>query len=467
MSTHNLRYTDENSNSINRRRRRQSTLYSSNPVTDSLPVDCILVCSHNDDKKNDNEQNNNRNKMSRSERRQRFENHLTNKQGLKLERVKSITDRIEYVKVHTPFEILLLTAEKIRMKLPIEKIVAKELGTSTHNASCWHRFTEWLKKPFRLDPSLARDDIDYYTAVYSPNIKKFTPFFNELRGSKELYFTPSERSLLTYELLSRAHFDGDGDGNDYDDDDDDDNPQEPVARRPVINTVDGLRSGLKRPGIARLITKKAYDCCFPLHEPLRDNLTNIDNTDLNDREKLQKHWATMRQCLKFQPLSLIRSYMGEKIAFYFALCGFYNLMLIPPSLVGLIIFIYGAASVATDQPTSDICGSYGESTYMCPRCDKTCPFWKLSDSCVYSKVSYVFDNTATVVFAVLMSLWARWFIEFWKRREATLQYHWDSIDFEENLEPIRPEFEREAQKKGEKNINPITNVLFFLCNLIN
>ncbi len=59
----------------------------------------------------------------------------------------------------------------------------------------------------------------------------------------------------------------------------------------------------------------------------------------------------MRQCLKFQPLSLIRSYMGEKVAFYFALFGFYNQMLIPPSLVGLIIFIYGAGSVATDKPT--------------------------------------------------------------------------------------------------------------------
>jgi hypothetical protein len=43
--------------------------------------------------------------------------------------------------------------------------------------------------------------------------------------------------------------------------------------------------------------------------------------------------------------------MGEKVAFYFALSGFYNQMLIPPALVGLIIFIYGAASVFTDQPT--------------------------------------------------------------------------------------------------------------------
>ncbi len=59
----------------------------------------------------------------------------------------------------------------------------------------------------------------------------------------------------------------------------------------------------------------------------------------------------MRRCLKFQPLSLIRSYMGEKVTFYFAFLGFYNQMLIPAALVGVIIFIYGAASVSSDQPT--------------------------------------------------------------------------------------------------------------------
>ena len=59
----------------------------------------------------------------------------------------------------------------------------------------------------------------------------------------------------------------------------------------------------------------------------------------------------MRRCFKFQPLSLIRSYMGEKVAFYFALSGFYNQMLIPPALVGLIIFIYGGATVFSDEPT--------------------------------------------------------------------------------------------------------------------
>jgi hypothetical protein len=43
--------------------------------------------------------------------------------------------------------------------------------------------------------------------------------------------------------------------------------------------------------------------------------------------------------------------MGEKVAFYFSLCGFYNQMLIPAALVGLIVFVYGIASVTTDRAT--------------------------------------------------------------------------------------------------------------------
>ena len=80
--------------------------------------------------------------------------------------------------------------------------------------STWYRFTKWLKKPFRLDPSFKQNDPDYYTAIYSSTIEKFKTLFDTLRGSKDLYFTPTERSLLTYELLSRAHFDYNHEEND-------------------------------------------------------------------------------------------------------------------------------------------------------------------------------------------------------------------------------------------------------------
>ncbi|CAF0918307.1 unnamed protein product [Rotaria sordida] len=101
--------------------------------------------------------------------------------------------------------------------------------------------------------------------------------------------------------------------------------------------------------------------------------------------------------------------------------------------------------------TSDICGSFGHNTDMCPLCDKTCSFWKLSDSCVYAQISYVFDNVATVIFAILMSIWARGFVEGWKRGQSELQCRWDSIDFHECNEPIRPDFEKQVRSK-RKNI---------------
>lgn len=68
---------------------------------------------------------------------------------------------------------------------------------------------KWLKHPFYLDASLEQNDLDYYTAIYSPDVEKFKCLFETLRGSKALYFTPTERSLLTHELLIRAHFDYD------------------------------------------------------------------------------------------------------------------------------------------------------------------------------------------------------------------------------------------------------------------
>lgn len=83
-----------------------------------------------------------------------------------------------------------------------------ELNQDQAVQSRWRRFVKCVQQPFRLDQSLKNNDPDYYTAIYSSNIDKFEKLFDNLRGgSRKFYFTPTERSLLTHELLSRAHFD--------------------------------------------------------------------------------------------------------------------------------------------------------------------------------------------------------------------------------------------------------------------
>jgi len=47
---------------------------------------------------------------------------------------------------------------------------------------------------------------------------------------------------------------------------------------------------------------------------------------------------------------------------------------------------------------------------MCPLCDKVCDYQKLDSSCVFAQMTYLFDNPATVFFAIFMSFWGKhWF----------------------------------------------------------
>ncbi|CAF2536244.1 unnamed protein product [Rotaria sp. Silwood2] len=249
MSRNDARTTNDKIDAKTQSLRRRSVLVSSNPNSDSLPIDLILVYDCTDQDKDNNvesiQDNQAKKKKTPAERRKRFEEYLCKKQGLILKHAESNQKQFGFVKVHTPFDILLLTAENMRMRLPIEKIEEDEnendLSTSQNNQSAWHRFTTSLKKSFRLDSSLKQNDPDYYTAIYSSNIDKFKHLFATLRGSKDLYFTPTERSLLTHELLSRAHFD-------YDDDNQGDNQQNAVTIRSLTNTSAELQKLSKRPG---------------------------------------------------------------------------------------------------------------------------------------------------------------------------------------------------------------------------
>lgn len=148
---------------------------------------------------------------------------------------------------------------------------------------------------------------------------------------------------------------------------------------------------------------------------------------------------------KKQPLWLIRRYFGEKVALYFAWLGFYTRSLYPPAVVGLLCFIYGLGSMDGEDniPSKEICDDnvagkffvyyiwciiscisqkvknyfaifltflcvfFAGNIVLCPLCDKACTYQKLGDSCIFSKLTYLFDNPATVFFAIFMSFWGK------------------------------------------------------------
>uniref|UniRef100_A0A8C5NEJ9 Anoctamin n=1 Tax=Gouania willdenowi TaxID=441366 RepID=A0A8C5NEJ9_GOUWI len=136
---------------------------------------------------------------------------------------------------------------------------------------------------------------------------------------------------------------------------------------------------------------------------------------------LYEEWANYSVFYKYQPIGLVRKYFGEKIGLYFAWLGLYTQMLIPASLVGIIVFLYGCATVNDDIPSMEICHPKTNIT-MCPQCDQVCSYWKLSTACGTARASHLFDNPATVFFSIFMALWAAMFMEHWKRRQMRLNY---------------------------------------------
>lgn len=163
-----------------------------------------------------------------------------------------------------------------------------------------------------------------------------------------------------------------------------------------------------RSGIRRLLNDGTYLGCFPLHEGRYDR-PHSSGISL-DRRVLYQTWAHPSQWYKKQPLCLVRKYFGDKIALYFCWLGFYTEMLVYPSVVGFLCFIYGIATLESEDniPSKEICNEYGTGNItLCPLCDKACSYQLLSESCLFSRLTYLFDNPSTVFFAIFMSFWGK------------------------------------------------------------
>ncbi|KAM3673059.1 anoctamin-4 isoform 1-T1 [Ammospiza maritima maritima] len=389
-----------------------------------------------------------------TEKREVFERNIR-AEGLQMEKESSLTNSdIIFVKLHAPWEVLGKYAELMNVRMPFRPFNPFNAGAPCILVRCCFlnghfieingrsrrsrrkiyylhrrykfmnriekqisRFRGWLpRKPMKLDKETLPDleENDCYTAPFSQQrIHHF------IIHNKDTFFNNATRSRIVHHILQRVKYE----------------------------------EGKNKIGLNRLLSNGSYEAAFPLHEGSYRSKNSIKTHGAeNHRHLLYECWASWGVWYKYQPLDLVRRYFGEKIGLYFAWLGWYTGMLFPAAFIGLFVFLYGVTTLNHCQVSKEVCQA--TDIIMCPICDKYCPFMRLSDSCIYAKVTHLFDNGATVFFAVFMAVWATVFLEFWKRRRAVIAYDWDLIDWEEEEEEIRPQFEAKYSKK--ERMNPIS-----------
>ncbi|XP_059191503.1 anoctamin-2 [Centropristis striata] len=338
--------------------------------------------------------------------------------GLQLERDKEVCICVWFIRLHIPWPILSREAELQKIKVAVKKKC--ELRKRTGIAGMWDSIISKVNTPFQ--PDIPDFDIqrDSQTHVNFKTLKH--PFIRDKLylydiKSTETVFDNATRSRIVAEIISRT-----------------------TCRQTCQTT-----------GINSLLARGVYDSAFPLHDGAFSRRGRKDQR--NERQLLHEEWANYGVMHKYQPVDLIRKYFGEQIGLYFAWLGVYTQLLIPPSVLGIIVFLYGILTVDANVPSQETCDDNLNIT-MCPLCDAVCDYWRLNTVCSLARASYLFDNGATVLFAIFMSLWAACFLEHWKRRQMCLKHMWDLTSLEDEEERVqeemRPEYEEALQEKKAK-----------------
>ncbi|XP_029350776.1 anoctamin-4 isoform X3 [Echeneis naucrates] len=361
-----------------------------------------------------------RKSSSQSEKREVFERNIR-AEGLQMEKEASLTNSdVIFLKLHAPWETLCRYAELMNIRMPFRRKIFymhRRNKFMSRMEKRINKFRGWLpRKPMKLDNNTLPDleENESFTAPFS---RSRIHHFNI--HNKDTFFNNATRSRIVHHILQRVRYE----------------------------------EGKNKMGLNRLLSNNSYEAAFPLHEGSYHSKNPIRTHGAeNHRHLLYECWAWWGVWYKYQPLDLIRRYFGEKIGLYFAWLGWYTGMLFPAALVGLLVFLYGLFTLDHCQVSKEICQA--TDIIMCPICDQYCPYLRLSDSCIYAKVTHLFDNGATVFFAVFMAVWATVFLEFWKRRRAVLAYDWDLIDWEEEEDEVRPQFE--AKYSNKERMNPIS-----------
>ncbi|XP_044748113.1 anoctamin-1 isoform X1 [Coccinella septempunctata] len=335
------------------------------------------------------------------DKRKMFEFNLQ-QAGLLLERDE--TQTIHFVKIHAPKSVLCQYAELLKLRLPIKL-----------------------------------NDQERVTNILVKTLNKILDYCS-LKVDKSIF--PSERYKLTFEYSRDKDYLFDSNSPDF---------FKTSTRIMIIDYIlerEKYGDDLNSNGIKKLLSEGVYKAAYPLH----DGDLNRENSK---RKLLLDHWASVSQWIKYQPIDEIKEYFGVKFALYFTWLGFYTHMLIPAAIVGLLCFLFGIFSLHKDVVVDDMCNM---DIVMCPRCDKYCDYWKLSESCTYAKIQHFIDNPATIFFAVFMSFWATLYMELWKRYSAGITHRWGLTGFDLLAEPPRPEYLMRLANVKKRKLNVVTLV---------
>ena len=129
-------------------------------------------------------------------------------------------------------------------------------------------------------------------------------------------------------------------------------------------------------GDFRYLRNKVHFRHFYFQGPFEYPGDDVPRSQLNRRQILYHYWAAWGKWYKYQPLDHIREYFGEKvrktfiflgktcwelkllrfqIAIYFAWLGFYTGWLLPAAVVGVLVFLYGVATMYSNRIAIETC----------------------------------------------------------------------------------------------------------------
>uniref|UniRef100_A0A8C6ZLE4 Anoctamin n=1 Tax=Nothoprocta perdicaria TaxID=30464 RepID=A0A8C6ZLE4_NOTPE len=342
-------------------------------------------------------------------RREEYEGNLM-EAGLELERDEDTKIHgVGFVKIHAPWNVLCREAEFLKLKMPTKKMyeINQTHGLLKKINSVIQKITE------PIQPKVAEHKPQTVKRLSYPFSREKQHLFD--LSDRDSFFDSKTRSTIVSTM----------------------------AEKSLSDQMTVISSGISRKEDKVLLANGVYSAAYPLH----DGDYEGENVEPNDRKLLCEEWASYGVFYKYQPIDLVRKYFGEKIGLYFAWLGVYTQMLIPASIVGIIVFLYGCATVDENIPSMEMCDQRNNIT-MCPLCDRTCSYWKMSSACATARASHLFDNPATVFFSVFMALWAATFMEHWKRKQMRLNYRWDLTGFEEEEDHPRAEYEAKVLEKS-------------------